>query len=75
MTDFLEYILTDRALRWRINWYNEIKIPMLTTGIIFDNGKESLEQRMKELNNLVINNIMPALPREPSAMTPEEEFV
>lgn len=38
MTDFLEYIHTERAIRWRVNWYNEIKIPMLTAGIMFDNG-------------------------------------
>ena len=39
MTDFLEYLFTDRSVRWRINWYNEVKIPMLTSAILFDNGE------------------------------------
>lgn len=42
MTDFIEYLNPERAVRWKINWYNEIKIPMLTAGILFDNGHESL---------------------------------
>ena len=38
ISDFIEYLFTDRATRWRLNWYNEIKIPLLTAGIMFDNG-------------------------------------
>jgi len=75
MTDFLEYLHTDRATRWRINWYNEVKIPMLTTGILFDNGNQSLIQRIDELRKIVLNNIIPALPRDVVVRTPEEEFV
>lgn len=40
VSDFLEYIFIDRQTRWRINWYNEVKIPMLTAAILFDNGQE-----------------------------------
>jgi hypothetical protein len=75
MTDFLDYIFQDRALKWRMNWYNEIKIPMLTTSILFDSGTHSLQQRLDELRKLVVENIIPALPGDNSAMTPEEEFV
>ena len=75
LTDFLEYLFTERAIRWRINWYNEIKIPMLTSAIMFDNGKQSLLDRIEELQNLVVNNIIPALPGTNKAMTVEEEFV
>lgn len=42
MTDFVEYLFNDRQTKWRVNWYNEIKIPMLTAAILFDNGYESL---------------------------------
>lgn len=42
MTEFLEYLHTDRPMRWRINWYNEVKVPMLTSAILFDNGEQSL---------------------------------
>lgn len=75
LSDFLEYLFTERAVRWRINWYNEIKIPMLTSAIMFDNGKQSLLDRIEELQNLVVNNIIPALPGTNKAMTVEEEFV
>lgn len=64
MTDFIEYLNPERSMRWKINWYNEIKIPMLTAGILFDNGHESLIQRVNELKSIVINNIVPALPED-----------
>jgi hypothetical protein len=38
MSDFIEYIFPERATKWRINWYNEIKVPMLTAGILTDTG-------------------------------------
>lgn len=75
MTDFIEYLFTEKATRWRINWYNEIKIPMLTAGIMFDCGHQSLENRVEELRKIVIENIIPALPNDNSAKTPEEEFI
>ena len=46
MSDFLEYLFNDRALRWRINWYNEVKIPMLTAAILIDNGDDSIQKRI-----------------------------
>ena len=75
MSDFLEYIHTDRAVRWRIGWYNEIKVPMLTAAILFDNGSESINERIAGLEKLVRENILPSLPQESSAMTEEEMFV
>jgi hypothetical protein len=75
MTDFLEYLFTEKGIRWRITWYNEIKIPMLTAGIMFDSGHASLDDRVNELRKIVVENIIPALPSDNSAMTPEEEVV
>jgi len=75
MTDYLEYLFTDRAVRWRINWYNEVKIPMLTSAILFDNGEQSLQHKLDILNDLVVKNILPALPGDSKGMTPEEEFM
>lgn len=42
MTDFIEYLFSDREVRWRISWYNEIKVPMLTAAILADTGRNSL---------------------------------
>lgn len=43
MTEFIEYLFTERAMRWRIAWYNEVKIPLLTAAILHDNGEASLQ--------------------------------
>ena len=75
MSDFMEYVHTDRAVRWRINWFNEIRVPMLTAAILFDNGSESIDQRIAHLQKLVHDNILPSLPHESKAMTHEEMFV
>lgn len=75
MTEFLEYLFTDRSIRWRINWYNEVKIPMLTAGILFDNGHQSLQERVATLHKLVTGSILPELPGDPKGLTPDEEFV
>ena len=46
MTDFVEFVFPERPIKWRINWYNEIKIPMLTAGVLTDTGYESLSERI-----------------------------
>jgi hypothetical protein len=75
MTDFVEYLFTDRATKWRINWYNEVKIPMLTAGILFDNGRHSLEQRIDMLTQIATQSITPPLPGDEKRTTAEEEFM
>ena len=46
MTDFLEYVFPDRQVKWRINWYNEIQVPMFTAAVLTDTGVQSLEERI-----------------------------
>ena len=75
LTDFLEYIFIDRQTRWRINWYNEVKIPMLTAAILFDNGTDLLQDKIDVLHNIVSKGINPPLPDEGSLMTSDEEFI
>jgi len=75
MTDFFEYVLQDKETRWRINWYNEIKMPMLTAAILADTGKDSLNQRIDLLHSFIVNNVLPSLPGDSPALTKEEEFV
>lgn len=48
---------------------------MLTAAIMFDNGRQSLQDRIEELKNIVVNNIIPALPGTEHAMTVEEHYV
>lgn len=43
VSDMLEFIYQDQKVnRFRLKWYNEVKIPMLTAGILIDNGAHSL---------------------------------
>ncbi len=75
MTDFLEYVFPDRQVKWRINWYNEIKVPMFTAAVLTDTGVQSLEERIDLLHGIITNHILPSLPDDPKVRTPEEEFV
>ena len=74
VSDFIEYVFNDRAVKWRVNWYNEIKIPLLTTGILYDNGEQSLMSRVDLLHEMVTKTVMPPLPGDVKSLTPEEEF-
>jgi len=60
----MEYLFTERHMRWRINWYNEVKIPMLTAGILYDNGLDSLNERIDILHAIVTQSIIPPLPND-----------
>jgi hypothetical protein len=52
----MEYLFTERHIKWRINWYNEIKLPMLTAPIISDNGKYHLDEKIKALHDVIKGN-------------------
>jgi hypothetical protein len=70
----LDYVLPDRASKWRLNWYNELKIPLLTSIILHDYGKNNLEERVNVLHKLVTEEIVPALPETSPVLTSEERF-
>lgn len=74
-SECLTYVLPDRISRWRLNWFNELKIPLLTAPILLDNGNHSLDERMRMLNQLVTENIVPTLPEQSPTVTPEELFL
>ena len=40
-------VLEDPKLIWRLNWYNDIKMPLLTTLLMFKSDV-SLEENMKK---------------------------
>lgn len=53
VTDMLEFCLQDKTIKWRISWFNEVKIPMLTMAVLVDNGQESLSKRIDSLHKLI----------------------
>ena len=71
----VEYVFPDRETKWRLNWYNELKIPLLTALLLNDDGQARLEERIASLHALVMDNILPSLPDSPDATTNEEAFV
>jgi hypothetical protein len=48
---------------------------MLTAGILFDNGRESLVERVNTLHAIVIKTVSPPLPGDDKVKTAEEEFM
>ena len=46
MTNLLNFVLgTEKDFQGRIEWYDEIKTPLLTSLILCDTGKEALSER------------------------------
>jgi len=62
-------------VRWRINWYNEVKVPMLIAGILFDSGHNSLGERVAKLREIATTTINPSLPGDKKATTADEEYL
>lgn len=48
---------------------------MLTAAILFDNGQESLDERINILHELVTKQELPPLPNDKLVLTAEEEFM
>lgn len=72
----LEFVLPDRASKWRLRWFEEIKVPLLTSLLFIDEkGKANLQERVKSLNKLILEHVVPSLPDECEAMTEEEAFI
>ena len=38
LTHVLGYIFPQKDVTWRLNWYNEVRMPLLTAGILQDKG-------------------------------------
>jgi hypothetical protein len=49
----LDYVFIDPATAWRLNWYNQIKIPQLSTALLLDSGDNMLGDKIAELHKIV----------------------
>ena len=56
ITHVLGYVFPQKDVTWRLNWYNEVRMPLLTSAILNDEGESHLHTKMKELHDLVIQN-------------------
>lgn len=51
----LNFVFPSRDVSWRLNWYNELKMPMLSTAMLTDEGKANLKKKMREFIDLLAN--------------------
>lgn len=75
ITRFMQFVLgsKDQDVRGRIDWYDEIKTPLLTSLILCDNGKEALRERTKILHELTLDRCFNL--EGDAKLTSEEKFI
>ena len=54
----LGFVFPAKDVTWRLNWYNELRMPILSAALLTDQGKLNLKKRMGELQELIIKNPM-----------------
>ena len=52
ITQALEYVFPDSTIQWRLNWFNEVKMPVLTTLLLHD-SEISLEDNMEKFKAMI----------------------
>lgn len=56
ITHVLGFVFPQKDVAWRLNWYNELRMPMLTTALLTDEGKQNLHKKMDEINYIISTN-------------------
>ena len=64
ITHTLQNVLEDPRLLWRLNWYNDIKMPLLTT-LLMCKSDVSIKENMDKFTKII----------ELKALTSEEMFM
>ena len=52
VTQALSYVFPDSTVQWRLNWFNEVKMPILTT-ILLHRAEISLEENMEKFKAMI----------------------
>ena len=52
ITQAITYIFPDSTTQWRLNWFNEVKMPILTTILLFE-AEISLEENMNKFTSMI----------------------
>lgn len=56
ITQTLNFVLQQKDALWRLNWYNEVKIPLLSALILFDSGENHLQTKIDQMNDFAKKN-------------------
>ena len=75
MTRYFSFVMAnDKDICKRIDWYDDIKTPLLTSLLQCDTGIESLRERAKVLHNITLEKIY-GLTGDAEMLTDEELFI
>ena len=53
LTHCLGFVFPNRDILWRLNWYNEVKMPLMTASILLDEGSHALDTKMAEMLEII----------------------
>ena len=56
LTQVLAFVFPGRDTAWRLNWFNELRMPMLSAALLTDEGRHNLSTKMKEMIALLSQN-------------------
>ena len=72
ITQALSYVFPDATIQWRLNWFNEIKMPVLTTLLLYKSDFSLEENMAKFRENLKVESLTQAEILVKSAMKNHE---
>ena len=49
ITHVVSFVWPQRDVAWRMNWYNELRMPMLSMALLTDEGRCNLQKKKQEL--------------------------
>lgn len=52
ITQALQYVFPDSTIQWRLNWFNEVKMPVLTT-LLLHQSEISMEENMEKFKSMI----------------------
>ena len=52
ITQALSYVFPDSTVQWRLNWFNDIKMPILSTLLLYKSDI-SLSENMEKFTNMI----------------------
>ena len=49
ITHLLAFVFPQKDVAWRLNWYNELRMPMLAATLLTDEGKINLKEKLVKM--------------------------
>ena len=54
----MAFVFPAKDVKLRLNWYNELRMPMLSAALLTDEGRHNLGRKMQELVDMLKKNPM-----------------